>query len=188
MGTDQNAILNYTIPRGADGAQGPAGPQGPQGPAGPQGPQGPAGASAVLPEVSALNAVNTAAQTVASGTAPLVLASTPVQAGTAITHDAGSGTFTLNEDGLYEISYNTDVTAAAGAPATVALALTNGGSAIDGATASAYVAADNVPVSVSGTTIVSVTGGTPAVISLVSPAGFENASYSNTAVTIRKLL
>ncbi len=145
-------------------------------------------ANAILPEVSALNAVNTAAQTVASGTAPLLLASTPVQAGPAITHDAGSGTFTLNEDGLYEISYNTEVTASAGAPTAVTLALTNGGAAIDGTTTSAYVAADNAPVSVSGTTIVNVTGGTPAAISLVSPTGFDNASYSNTAITIRKLL
>lgn len=141
----------------------------------------------ILPEVSVLNAVNTAAQAVTSCTAPLLLASTSVQAGTTITHDAGSGIFTLNEDGLYEISYHTTVTATACAPATVTLALSSGCAVIDGTTASAYVAADNASVSVSASGIVNVTGGIPAAISLVSPAGFENASYSNTAVTIRKL-
>ncbi len=138
--------------------------------------------------VSALHAVSTAAQTVASGTAPLILATTLVQAGTAITHDAGSGIFTLKESGLYEIFYHTDVTAAACAPTAVTLTLLNGCTPIDGAAASAYVAANDTPVSVSGSTLVSVTGDTPAVISLVSPACIKNASYSNTSVTIRKLI
>lgn len=46
-GTEYAAVLNFTIPRGAQGPQGPAGEdgaQGPQGPAGEQGPQGPQGA------------------------------------------------------------------------------------------------------------------------------------------------
>lgn len=65
-GTEYAAVLNFTIPRGAQGPQGPAGEdgaQGPQGPAGeqgPQGPQGPAGESGVTalyelsPEVEVL--------------------------------------------------------------------------------------------------------------------------------------
>lgn len=59
VGTNENAILNFTIPAGVQGATGPAGPTGPtgprgltgpqgsiglQGPAGPTGPTGPAGA------------------------------------------------------------------------------------------------------------------------------------------------
>ncbi|WP_295615724.1 spore surface glycoprotein BclB [uncultured Intestinimonas sp.] len=50
-GTPQNAVLDFTIPRGDTGAAGPQGPQGPQGPAGPQGPQGetgPAGQAATV--------------------------------------------------------------------------------------------------------------------------------------------
>lgn len=46
-GTDSNAVLNFTIPRGdtgATGATGPTGPTGPQGPTGPTGPQGSQGA------------------------------------------------------------------------------------------------------------------------------------------------
>ena len=39
-GTSTNAILNFTIPRGATGATGATGPQGPQGVQGPQGPAG----------------------------------------------------------------------------------------------------------------------------------------------------
>lgn len=48
-GTEYAAVLNFTIPRGAQGPQGPAGedgargPQGPAGEQGPRGPQGPAG-------------------------------------------------------------------------------------------------------------------------------------------------
>lgn len=59
VGTNENAILNFTIPAGVQGATGPAGPTGPtgpigltgpqgsiglQGPTGPTGPTGPAGA------------------------------------------------------------------------------------------------------------------------------------------------
>lgn len=59
VGTNENAVLNFTIPAGVQGATGPEGPTGPtgprgltgpqgsiglQGPAGPTGPTGPAGA------------------------------------------------------------------------------------------------------------------------------------------------
>lgn len=43
VGTNENAILNFTIPAGATGAQGEIGPTGPPGPTGPQGIQGAAG-------------------------------------------------------------------------------------------------------------------------------------------------
>ena len=42
-GTSGNAILNFTIPRGATGATGPTGPQGLQGETGATGPTGPQG-------------------------------------------------------------------------------------------------------------------------------------------------
>lgn len=48
VGTNENVILNFNIPRGATGIQGPQGIQGPPGPqgiAGPAGPAGPSGAS-----------------------------------------------------------------------------------------------------------------------------------------------
>ena len=37
VGTDENLILNFTIPRGNTGATGPQGPEGPEGPQGPEG-------------------------------------------------------------------------------------------------------------------------------------------------------
>lgn len=40
VGTNQNAVLNFTIPRGATGVTGPTGPQGPTGPTGPSGAAG----------------------------------------------------------------------------------------------------------------------------------------------------
>ena len=48
VGTTQDAVLNFTIPRGAQGVQGPQGIQGNTGPAGPTGPQGPMGDVAVI--------------------------------------------------------------------------------------------------------------------------------------------
>lgn len=47
-GTTQDAVLNFTIPRGAQGVQGQQGSTGPAGPAGPTGPQGPMGDVAVI--------------------------------------------------------------------------------------------------------------------------------------------
>ena len=47
-GTTQDAVLNFTIPRGAQGVQGQQGSAGPAGPAGPTGPQGPMGDVAVI--------------------------------------------------------------------------------------------------------------------------------------------
>lgn len=47
-GTTQDAVLNFTIPRGAQGVQGPQGIQGNTGPVGPTGPQGPMGDVAVI--------------------------------------------------------------------------------------------------------------------------------------------
>ena len=47
-GTTQDAVLNFIIPRGAQGVQGPQGVQGNTGPAGPTGPQGPMGDVAVI--------------------------------------------------------------------------------------------------------------------------------------------
>lgn len=43
-GTNENVVLNFTIPRGATGATGPTGPSGEQGLQGPQGVAGPSGA------------------------------------------------------------------------------------------------------------------------------------------------
>ena len=42
-GTEENVVLNFTIPRGNTGEQGPQGPAGPKGETGEIGPQGPAG-------------------------------------------------------------------------------------------------------------------------------------------------
>ena len=44
-GTGNQAVLNFTLPRGATGATGATGPQGPTGPTGPQGPTGATGAT-----------------------------------------------------------------------------------------------------------------------------------------------
>lgn len=72
VGSETDAVLNFTIPQGVKGEQGAQGPQGPagsQGPAGPQGPegsQGPAGPQGPMPVITA------AANTGAAGTAAQV--------------------------------------------------------------------------------------------------------------------
>lgn len=85
-GTTSAAVLDFTIPKGADGAQGPKGDTGPAGPAGEQGPkgdtgaEGPAGADGkdgVTPSVTigttTTGEAGTNAQVTNDGTAPDVV-------------------------------------------------------------------------------------------------------------------
>lgn len=56
-GTSNAAVLNFTIPRGADGAQGPQGEKGDKGDTGPQGDTGPAGANGADATINGVNAL-----------------------------------------------------------------------------------------------------------------------------------
>lgn len=73
-GTAQDAILNFTIPRGATGVTGPTGPTGETGETGATGPTGPTGADAETPTISigtvTTGAPGTEATASISGTAP----------------------------------------------------------------------------------------------------------------------
>lgn len=79
-GTTSAAVLDFTIPKGADGAQGPKGDTGATGPAGEQGPKGDAGADGkdgVSPSVTVgtttTGEAGTNAQVTNDGTAPDVV-------------------------------------------------------------------------------------------------------------------
>ena len=73
-GTSENAILNFTIPRGETGATGPTGPQGLQGETGATGPTGPQGLQGETPilEIGTVTTGEPGTQAAASitGTAP----------------------------------------------------------------------------------------------------------------------
>lgn len=73
-GTSENAILNFTIPRGETGATGPIGPQGLQGETGATGPTGPQGLQGETPilEIGTVTTGEPGTQAAASitGTAP----------------------------------------------------------------------------------------------------------------------
>ena len=51
-GTNQNAVLTFSIPAGATGATGPTGPAGATGPTGPAGASGPTGATGATPNIT----------------------------------------------------------------------------------------------------------------------------------------
>ncbi|WP_339294319.1 collagen-like protein [Paenibacillus sp. FSL W7-1279] len=90
---------------GAQGIPGPVGPAGPAGAPGPAGPTGPAGGLAAFAFVC-----STEAQTVAAAPAPgaqggaVTFNNPPVIGGTSVTFTAPS-TFTINETGVYHISW-----------------------------------------------------------------------------------
>ena len=102
-----------TGPEGPQGAQSPAGAAGATGATGATGPTGPTGPSGAIP-FNVLYAVNAADQTPAAANDALTFATTQVEEGTAITHTAGTGTFTLTENGTYQVIYNTVVSDATG--------------------------------------------------------------------------
>lgn len=158
---------------GATGAEGPTGPTGPTGPAG------------TVPPLSAVASTNVGAQTPAAN-GPLTFDSDQATTGTAITHTPNSETFTLTENGLYEIHYNTVGTNAntVTPPTSLGTYLANGGTAIPGTTSTATIGADGNTATLSGSTVVNVTSA-PADITLA--AENANGSYSNSALTIRKL-
>ncbi len=89
-GTAQNAVLNFTIPRGETGATGPQGPQGETGATGPQGPQGETGAIGPQGPQGETGAVGPQGPTGTAGEAATVTV------GTTTTGDAGTNASVTN--------------------------------------------------------------------------------------------
>ena len=113
VGTNENAILNFTIPAGATGAQGiqgPTGPTGPQGiqgaagvqgeigPTGPTGPTGPSGESS-LSYGSKYDTTTDTISLTADTDSPVPLTTTAPLSG--IT----ANTLTITANGVYKIDY-----------------------------------------------------------------------------------
>ena len=89
-GTAQNAVLNFTIPRGETGATGPQGPQGETGATGPQGPQGETGATGPQGPQGETGAVGPQGPAGTAGEAATVTV------GTTTTGDAGTNASVTN--------------------------------------------------------------------------------------------
>ena len=169
-------------PMGPQGSQGPAGPTGPMGltgpagatgPAGPTGPMGPAGSA---PAAELLHSVHVPAQEPEDAGLPLIFNTNQVQAGTSITHTAGTGVFSIVRSGIYQILYSVTATDAA-AHKTVTVELRNTGVSIPGSRTSGSTPMSTGTASLSASIILNVTG--TASISLVpvtADSTFTNAS------------
>lgn len=166
-------------PAGSTGATGPAGPTGPMGltgPAGATGPTGPMGPAGSAPAAELLHSVHVPAQEPEDAGLPLIFNTNPVQAGTSITHTAGTGVFSIVRPGIYQILYSVTATDAA-AHKTVTVELRNTGVSIPGSRTSGSTPMSTGTASLSASIILNVTG--TASISLVpvtADSTFTNAS------------
>lgn len=185
-----------TGPVGPTGATGVTGPIGPTGATGVTGPVGPTGATGVTGATGATGSTGTAAplnlnssanveqQVPTAAGAALTFAITQAQAGTAISHAAGTAEFILTEPGIYEIEYNTVVASSASPTFTVALRLEINGDPIPASRSSVSIGAAADEQTLSGRAVITVNG-TPVTITLV--AEDTNGTYSDTVITIQKL-
>lgn len=162
-----------TGPAGPTGPMGLTGPAGATGPAGPTGPMGPAGSA---PAAELLHSVHVPAQEPEDAGLPLIFNTNQVQAGTSITHTAGTGVFSIVRSGIYQILYSVTATDAA-AHKTVTVELRNTGVSIPGSRTSGSTPMSTGTASLSASIILNVTG--TASISLVpvtADSTFTNAS------------
>ena len=177
--TGPTGPMGLTGPAGATGPAGPTGPMGLTGPAGatgPAGPTGPMGPAGSAPAAELLHSVHVPAQEPEDAGLPLIFNTNQVQAGTSITHTAGTGVFSIVRSGIYQILYSVTATDAA-AHKTVTVELRNTGVSIPGSRTSGSTPMSTGTASLSTSIILNVTG--TASISLVpvtADSTFTNAS------------
>jgi len=95
VGTNENAILNFTIPAGATGAQGEIGPTGPTGPTGPSG-------ESALSYGSKYDTTTDTISLTADTDSPVPLTTTAPLSGITGTN---ANTLTITANGVYKIDY-----------------------------------------------------------------------------------
>ena len=174
--TGPTGPMGLTGPIGATGPTGPMGLTGPAGATGPAGPTGPMGPAGSAPAAELLHSVHVPAQEPEDAGLPLIFNTNQVQAGTSITHTAGTGVFSIVRSGIYQILYSVTVTDAA-AHKTVTVELRNTGVSIPGSRTSGSTPMSTGTASLSASIILNVTG--TASISLVpvtADSTFTNAS------------
>ena len=137
-----------TGPTGATGATGPTGATGEAGPTGATGEAGPTGATGPTGEAGATGATGPTgtaqpAQLLSAYSVPSAPAATGaalefdvngISSGTAVSHTAGSGDFTLSEPGTYVVTFHGNLAPASGAsfPLNAVLSLEQDGTPVDG--------------------------------------------------------
>ena len=174
--TGPTGPMGLTGPIGATGPTGPMGLTGPAGATGPAGPTGPMGPAGSAPAAELLHSVHVPAQEPEDAGLPLIFNTNQVQAGTSITHTAGTGVFSIVRSGIYQILYSVTATDAA-AHKTVTVELRNTGVSIPGSRTSGSTPMSTGTASLSASIILNVTG--TASISLVpvtADSTFTNAS------------
>ena len=189
--TGETGATGSTGPTGETGATGPTGPTGQTGETGATGPTGetgatgPTGPTGSAPVAQALSAYSTPATQAQAGNA-VEFDQNASQNGTAITHTAGSTTFTINQPGIYSVTYTGTASPGTGAtfPTTNLLQMQLNGSNIPGADAQSIFNASSDAIQQTISAIFQVTS-TPATLQLVSQDGTFN--YSNIKMNLYKI-
>ena len=157
-GTDQNAILDFTIPQGNDGT---------------------------APTPVLLSSYSTPAQSGSSGT-PLVFDRNALSYGSAISHTPGDSTFTINQPGVYAAAFQGSLSPASGVtfPQNVGVSLTQNGSVVPGATSQYIFHTSAQTAALAFSTPVAVSSA-PAQLQVVGDGG--NYLYSTIGLSIYRL-
>ena len=157
-GTNQAAVLDFTIPRGSDGT---------------------------TPTPVLLSSYSTPAQSGTSG-APLVFDKNALSYGNAISHTAGSSSFTINQPGVYAAAFHGSFSPVSGAtfPQSVGASLTQNGSVVPGATSQYIFHTSAQTAALSFSTPVAVSSA-PATLQVVGDGG--NYLYSTIGLSIYRL-
>ena len=163
------------------GAAGTTGPTGPTGAAGATGPTGPAGSSS--PEL--FSAYSIPAQPGTSGTT-LLFDQNGLSYGSAVSHTAGSGTFTINKPCLYTVALHAALAPASGVtfPLAIVVTLQQNGTSVPGGTAlhTFHTSSDTANISL---TVPIEVAATPATLDAMPSGG--NFLYSALGMTIYRL-
>ena len=157
-GTDQDAILDFTIPRGSDGT---------------------------TPTPVLLSSYSTPAQSGSSGT-PLLFDRNALSYGSAISHTPGSSTFTINQPGVYAAAFQGSLSPASGVtfPQSVGVSLTQNGSVVPGATSQYIFHTSAQTAALAFSTPVAVSS-TPTQLQVVGDGG--NYLYSTIGLSLYRL-
>ena len=174
-----------TGPTGAPGPTGPTGSTGPTGAPGPTGPTGSTGPAGTAPAAEYLSAYSVPASPGSSGT-PLVFDLNGESAGTAVSHAERSGSFLLNEPGVYAVSFHGTISPASGdtLPLNLQFTLEQDGNPVSGAAAQEVLQTQNQYSSLSFSTVVSVTN-PPSTLTVSGQGG--NFFYSDVGMNVYKI-
>ena len=206
-GTDQNAVFNFVIPRGATGATGVAGTVGATGATGVTGPAGATGATGAVGAIGATGATGVTGATGPTGTADLnayggLYSTTPQTLNLTLggttqlpmpttmpsknTTYTPANSITATVAGVYEINYYTNLSAALGT--TVTMSVRRNGTVIPQASISRVLAV-GVASLYNGSFIISLNAGDviDMAVSALLAVGVTLGSGVNTTLTIKQI-